>query len=114
MNVTVWYLDFSQAKDFTEFPDICCHKQWTMNGIMLEDNMDAGSPIPWDAEVSIEGDNFLISGGVGPNDTGNCDVSIPKYQAHLAYHVYLEVYEIHSQEVQEILESLDIEILRKG
>lgn len=39
---------------------------------------DDSTPCPWDPDISIEGDNVVIEGHMGPSGYGNCICKLPK------------------------------------
>lgn len=60
------------------------------NGIMISPK-DAGSaPVAWDCGFEIEGNNVIISGGVGSSGYGSVTIKFPKKDFNDLYDVIIE------------------------
>ena len=81
--------DLSQAQ---ELPDEVYSLIWevTFNGICIDTVNDYPYPLPWDAGVSIKGEDLVLSGGAGESGFGSCVVKIPKEDQPKIYRIYME------------------------
>lgn len=51
----------------------------TLNGPMVVPTTDdIETPLPWDADFSIKGDDLIMHGGAGPHGWGSAVVKVPK------------------------------------
>ncbi len=85
----------------------------TWNGILVESreqNEDA-APVPWDAGVSIDGENLVISGGLGASGYGSCEVRLPKKDANEVYRIYVEAKEGFDEITRPLLEAAGVKIV---
>ena len=79
---------------------------WDLDCVVMvipTDEVDDGPAIPWDADVSVEGTNLVLEGGVTPGGTydGTCISKIPlsKYQDLLTIEVDASSQEDHDKVV---------------
>lgn len=74
------------------------------NGIMVTPENDASCP--WDADIYIDGDNFVLKGGILPGGPGygSCVVKVPKSKANDVYEISVWVEE--SDEAEEVISEL--------
>lgn len=104
MSITVLTLDFSEA--------ICCPASlynavedgWIANALLL-DPKDEETPLAWDADLEIDGDNAIITGGVDACGFGSVTIKLPKKRLNTYYTLTLDVFPEHLSSVKTLLEN---------
>lgn len=61
-----------------------------MNGRMIRPIFEGETPCPWDSGVSIEEENVVITGHMGPGGFGSCVCTLPKKNFHRLFNYYVE------------------------